>query len=40
MEGVHIALTSGEESRIARRHTGNAQAFELYLARVSCPGPL
>ena len=31
MEGVHIALTSGEESRIARRHTGNAQAFELYL---------
>jgi tetratricopeptide (TPR) repeat protein len=31
VDGVHVELTSGEQRRIARRHTANSDAFELYL---------
>ncbi len=31
VDGAHVELTSGEQRRIARRHTAHGEAFELYL---------
>jgi serine/threonine-protein kinase len=31
VEAVNIELTAGEKKRIGKRHTGNPEAFELYL---------
>ena len=31
VDGAHVELTSGEQRRIAKRHTANSEAFEFYL---------